>query len=123
MIWSVYASGRHCSAVLPSVAVDWVAHLCRVRVSPGFNCRPADPSNDFFRGYKSCSPLVRLLGRGIGPSRGLSFHRTTQTPPAYIYAPSGVRTHDPTFLGVEDCTRPRPRGHCEGESIVFYMIS
>jgi hypothetical protein len=50
---------------------------------------------------------VGLFGRVISPSQG---RYLTQTD---IHALSGIRTHDLSVRGSEDCSCLRPRGHCD----------
>jgi hypothetical protein len=51
--------------------------------------------------------LVPLLRRGIGPTQGVYVHRTAQHKKmcTYMHASSGIRTHGPSVLGVQDRTR------------------
>jgi hypothetical protein len=71
--------------------------------------------------------LVGLLGREIGPMKGLYLHGTTQhrKTRTHVHASSGIRTHDPSVRAVEDTMCLRLRGHGDGhvKRLLTYLLT
>jgi hypothetical protein len=67
-------------------------------------------------GQPFCCHLLALLEWGFGSSQGDFWHTTTQTERTLpqIYAPSGIRNHDPCvrYLDGRIQYMPESRGHC-----------
>jgi hypothetical protein len=60
-------------------------------------------------------PSIGLVGRGVSPHKTATYTRQYKhrIKVKNIHALIGIRTRDPNVQAGEDCSRPRPRGHCD----------